>query len=389
MLVISFVITLAIFASVIKWLRWLASRPEPTVAVVQPPNTSALVVLKPNTLKTSDKGEIIGVNNDGGDVVNVITTAVGRHIDKSADDPMDWKLVKGRTLHGILYRIWGLRFIGLWRYLLWCDVRTFRFGRTNDETKYHVMAKSEQTKFRHVDTQHDINMESVETGKVLRMDMRVNLTIEETYPVRVELKRADPYAQLTIAVEASIVEHMGQVDPKAFIGQPTTEQSKNKESLKKELVDRLQGKDLRKRVQDETGLTIVTANLRSFDFDEATRAALEREERAELEAKGKLVEAKNEAAQARERAQGYRDSEITKAQGDKEAAILRAQGQKEAQIALNDAAEDRLKRVLEPAAATALTSEVFRSDREAAAYENNDKITTWVNGGSAVIPVGK
>jgi regulator of protease activity HflC (stomatin/prohibitin superfamily) len=389
LLVISFVLAVALFGGVFLHLWRKAIQPQPTIAVIQPPNTTALVVLKPNTVKKDGNGNIVGVNNDSGDVVNVLSTSIGDRLDKDDPNPMNWKLVPGRERRGFLYHLMGMKIIGILRYIRLNEVRTFRWGREHDGDKYHVMPKTEITAFPFVTGQHDIELEGIETKRVVKFNMHFNIATKETYPVRVRLLKADAYAQLTTMVESHVVDKMGKIDPKEFIGEDPDSLATNerKEDIKKDLIKSF--KEIRELVEKETGITMGTVSMRSFDFDPETRKALEEKYMAKLDSEKTLIEADAAAKKARIDAAGYKDSEITRAEGDKQAEILRAEGHKTAQLAQNDASEDRLKRVLEPAAANALTSEVFRSDRESAAIENNETLTTLVLGGASSVLVNK
>lgn len=129
------------------------------------------------------------------------------------------------------------------------------------------------------------------------------------------------------------------------------------------------------RTQRPWGIHIDKAYLKPFDPGKTINKA-----RAEAESeKYKTVRASEAAATATR----------NQAVADKDRLIAEGEGERQRQIAINTATEDRLIRVILPAAVNETTSEVFRSDREAAAYENNETITTWVNGGNPGVFVGK
>lgn len=349
---IGFIVAAAIFVGVAVLLRRIGGQESPTFVVVQPANSTAVVLNKANTEDESGQ-----VQNDGGDIVGLIHTAPGKRLNRSSHDPMDWKLEKGRERRGILFFI-GIQFIWFFRYLRLSDIRTFRWGRKDDQTVYGMMAKNLHTRFPHFSGQHDMQIEHVETSKALRVDLRLNLLYEETYPVRVRYRTADPYAVMTEMVRRIVISILGGTDPKKLI---------NDKNLQKKLADRIMAISAND-VEERLGITITKVTLADIDFDEATRLLIEKEARAEIDAEAALITAKNEAAQA----------------------IARADGEMQARMKINSADADRLKRVTIPAAETPDRTAVFIADRRAAAYERNAHVTTYVEGGATpVVPVGK
>lgn len=362
------VIASAVFVGLAVFLRWLGDRENPTLAVVQAANTAALVLLKPNTLEKDKDGKITGVSGtNGGDVVDVIHTFSGRIIDKSDPDNKKWKfrpLKKGERgePRGILHRLIGVQIIGIFRYLRINEVRTHRWGRKGDEDQYHMMSKTQYTRFPWVTGQHDIELKKVETRKIIKFDMRFNLTVEETYPVRVRLQVADSYVVLTNFVSQHVIQHIGSVDPQEFITGTDAAREKLKTDLKKELVESF--KDIRTLVEEETGITIREVNLPDFDFDDQTRELLEKQPRAEIEGQADIITAQKGAVAAKVRGEGVRDERRAEYEAEK----------------------FRVDNVLLPMAANERTVQV----KEADAYENNETVTTYAPGSDrTMINLGK
>lgn len=346
---IGIVLTMLVFLGTAVLLRWIARFENPTFNVLVPAQMHGLVV-------TESSGEADTTKGGGGNVVDIVHSIPGKYINKKPVDMMDWRYededdehVESRT---IFYFLLGLQFIGLFRYLRLNKVRTFRWGRKDDENVYHMQAESKSTRYVFFSGQHDIDLKDIETRSMLKLNMLINVIYEETYPVRVRLRTADPYAVLTMKVTRLAIALIGaHEDPKALVQE-------------KSLQDQL-AQDIKKEVsgdaETELGLSIVNVTLADISFDEKTRTLLERLATAEKEAEANLVTAKNLA-----------DQEVAKAEGDKKARILR-----------NDGDADRVERVIKPAAENPLTVRV----REAEAYENNETVTTFAPGARTMVPL--
>jgi hypothetical protein len=351
-----------VFVGYVLLLLWLASWKNPRFVVIAPENTTAIVIKKPNTLSLAPDGTVAGVNNDGGGVTNVIHGIGGKMLNKSDSDPQNWKMVKGKEKRGLFFHLFDIQFIWFFRYLRINDVRTFRWGRKDNQDTYRMMAKSDLTRFAFFTGQHDILQEHVETKAVIKFNLRLNITWEETYPVRARLKQADAYAQMTIMVNDHVVNKIGAVDPKEFIAGGTAS-DKAKETLKKDLTRSIID-EARQPIEDVTGITIITVSLPDFDFDAETRVLLEAATKATLTSEAGIITAENEAKQA-----------VARAKGDRDARILRNEG---------DA--HRVENVIKPLAQDERTVQVAGYD----AYRDNETMTTLVVGSGAtpVVPVG-
>ncbi|MBI2673720.1 MAG: hypothetical protein HYX23_00345 [Candidatus Zambryskibacteria bacterium] len=314
-------------------LRAIASRENPTIVTFVPAQMHALVTTKSN--KETD------VTKGGGNIVDAIHAVPGRILDKSPMDPMNWYYKLGRESRGILYYLLGIQFIGIFRYLRLNDVRTFRFGRKDEESAYRLQAKSDQTRYVFFSGQHDIQIEGVETTGILKINLLFNLIYEEIFPVRVRLRTADPYAVLTMMVTRLVISKVGGTDPKLLIAEETRQ---------RELADAIQEIDL--IVEEQLGIRIIKVTLADVAFDAETQKFLELETRTRLQ---------------------------------NEAAVAVATKDRTVQILANDAAADRVERVIRPTAENDRTVAV----RVAEAYENNKVVTTYAPGASAMLPLGK
>ena len=372
--IIGLILALATFVAIAVFLRWLGDRENPTAVVVQAANTTALVLLKPNKLEKDKDGKTIGVSGTkGGDVVNVIHAVSGQVLDKSDPDNMNWHIRPPRKSEsvdqrGLLQRLIGVKIIWFFRYLRINEVRQHRWGRKGDEDKYHMMSKTQYTRFPYFSGQHDIELKGVETRKIIKFDMRFNLTTQETYPVRVRLRLADPYAVLTNFVSQHVIQKIGAIDPHEFIAGADQTRETLKVDLKKELVESFtkpkegeEKSEIVVLIEKETGITIREVNLPDFDFDDKTRELLEKQARAEIEGNAAITTAQKGAVAAKARGEGVRDEK-------------RAEYEAEAW---------RTQNVLLPMAANDRTVQVKQAD----AYENNDTATTVIAPGSGVQPM--
>ena len=330
---IGFILALVVFIGLAVLLRAIASSKNPTFTVFVPAQTHALV--------TTKNSKVTDVTEGGGNVVDVVHSIPGKRLNKSSVNPMDWYYEKGGEPRGILYYFLGIQIIGFFRYLRLNDVRTFRWGRKDDESEYHMLAKSLTTPYIFFSGQHDIDITGVETIGILTINLRFNLIYEETFPVRVRLRTADPYAVLTMMVTKLAINLLGGKDPKNLISD---------KKLQKELADDIQG--ISKVVKKQLGIEIKKVTLTDVSFDGETKKLLELKKKTELE---------------------------------NTAAIAVAEKDKEVQMLANDADADRVKRVIKPAAENDRTVAV----RVAEAYERNEVVTTYAPGASAMLPLAK
>jgi len=363
-LLLALFVFVGVFFGLIYFLRrigkgkWPAKSKRPVVTVVQPQNTTCLVIGSPNTETTDENGKVIGVNNDGGRFICILHTVDGKVLDESDPDPMNHKLVDEKKAdrterRDLLYRWFSLQFIWLYRYIEISSIRKFRWGRRDEQTEYGMLAKTDHMLFPPFSGQHDIQMLGVETGKVLKFNLRLNFTLEETFPYRVRKRTADSYAQFTIMAMDHVNYMMGLVDPAEFIGGKKEEEAA-KNNLKKRLTASFLKRSVREWIEGETGLTIRKASFPEFDYDEETRKLLEAAIKAEKEGK---------------------------------AEVIRARLAKQARIQINLADAHRVEKVIIPAAETPERGANYRADRFAAAHEVNKTLTTLVTGSGGTTPV--
>ena len=337
-----------VFVGFALLLRWIANREDPRFVTITPANTTALVIAKPNTLKTDSDGKVIGVKNNGGRVTNILHATGGRLI-KSDHDPMNWYIDETKKeRRGLLFLLLDVQEIWLYRYVRINEVRTFRWGRKADEKEYDLKTETQITRFPYYTAQHDIRQEGVETKEIVAFNLRLNVAVREKYPARVRLKFADSYAQMTIRINAYVVNFIGTVDPKQFIGGTTgsipneNDREEAKKTVKMKLIGHLSSSEIVGEIENETGIAITSVSLPEFDFDLETKKLLEAATQATLTGKAELIKAELEA----------------------QARIARADGEMQAQMKANTAAEDRLKKVTIPASETPERAVVFTADRK-------------------------
>ena len=363
---VGIVLALAIFVAFGLFLRWLGSRKNPIFAVIVPANTTAIVLSKPNTLQKDKDGAFIGVNNDGGSIIDLIHAVPGRRLNKSDQDPMGLYLEKDTESRSLLYHLFGVIIIGPLRYLRTNDVRTHRWGRKDKDEKYSLMPKTQHTAYPFFSGQHDVRLEGVETKAIIAFNLRLNFSIEEMYPVRARLRFADAYAQLVVIISAYVVDKIGEVDPKDFITADEKNRKKKTEDLKNKLEEDLSaGSAVAHSVLEETGLFIRKASLPEIDFDEKTKELLEAAAKAELEGNAEVIQAANQA-----------EANLKLAAADKKKGIWQ-----------NDVRADLLERVLAKAGESPEVAKNFRADVGASAYRGNDKVTVFAPGSDKMLQV--
>lgn len=354
------VIFLVVTIGPIIFLRRIGSGRKPILAVVQPLNTTAIILTAPNTEEVNDQtGELIRVNNDGGNFVRIIHTAEGKVLVDTHPDPMEHYLEDEevaptdmrkaeRRRKGLLHKWFGLQIIGFFRYVKINTVRKSRWGRKDNETIYSMQNKTDHPLYPDFVGSHDMDMENVETGRVLRIKrVRFNSTLEEKYPYRVRMRTADAYAQYTIMSQGWVVSEMSKMDPMKFIGVGL---KKGEDDLKKKLVETMMSGEFKETIEGETGLLIRKITLAEFELDENTRDLLEGPRKAELAGKATVITARNK---------------------------------KKADILDNDVKADYVERVIKPAAESPGTVSV----RWAEAHEKNSALNTLVNGSGGVLPI--
>lgn len=332
MILFGMTFALAVMLGFVILLRWFASWENPTIAIIVPAQKHAFV-----TTSATEKG---------GNIVDVVHSWPGMFLNKSSADPMDWvyedEVPDRRERRDLLFRLFGLQLIGLFRWLRTNNIRTFRYGRSEGEAEYHMMDKSEKTRYVFCTGQHDVLIKGVETKGSLKFDLLFNLLYNEQYPVRARLRVADPYAVMTMMATEAVIGTIGTMEPEQLIAS---------DEQKKELVAKMQS--ITDAVEEQIGIRIRKVNLSDVSFDTETRRLLELRARTERE---------------------------------NAAAIAIAEKDKQIQILANDADADRVERVIKPAAENERTVAV----RIAEAYEGNKTVTTYAPGaGNTMIPLGK
>lgn len=334
---IGFSLAFVIFLALALFLRAIAGRENPTVVTFIPAQMHALVTTKSNKFTDATKG--------GGNVVDVAHSIPGKRLDKSPIDLMDWHYKDNRReSRGILYYLLGIQIIGFFRYLRLNDVRTFRYGRKDNEKEYSLMAKNPSARFVFFSGQHDVRAEHVETIGILKVNLLFNIIYEETYPVRVRLRTADPFAVLTMMVTRLIISKVGGTDPKKLV-----QKKELQEALAREIQDTASN-DVKKQL----GITIKKVTLADIEFDSDTQILLELETKTRLQ---------------------------------NEAAIAVARKDRDIQILTNTGDADRVKRVIKPTAENDRTVLARFAD----ALENNKTLTsiTYAPGAEKMLPLSK
>jgi len=257
-LIVVYVVT-AVFFRTLASFRFLFAIPKA--------NMFALVTTFKNTDTKLTEG------NGAGTVVNVIHGIPGKRINKSNHDPMQWLFEDGVEKRGLLYSLFGVVWIGPFRYLLKSKVRTFRLGREDKGTEYLDSPKDITSEFLFYSGEQLVTILDAETAGSFDLDFRINTIWEAKYPVRVVLKVADSIAFLSSAVKDKVNLFTGTHQPEEFLGDRYNENGKstdsktNSEAVKNELIKRVT--DTCEQTEKEVGLSITAARLVSIDPDQA------------------------------------------------------------------------------------------------------------------------
>jgi len=257
-LIVVYVVT-AVFFRTLASFRFLFAIPKA--------NMFALVTTFKNTDTKLTEG------NGAGTVVNVIHGIPGKRINKSNHDPMQWLFEDGVEKRGLLYSLFGVVWIGPFRYLLKSKVRTFRLGREDKGTEYLDSPKDITSEFLFYSGEQLVTILDAETAGSFDLDFRINTIWEAKYPVRVVLKVADSIAFLSSAVKDKVNLFTGTHQPEEFLGDrynengTSTDSKTNSEAVKNELIKRVT--DTCEQTEKEVGLSITAARLVSIDPDQA------------------------------------------------------------------------------------------------------------------------
>jgi len=312
---------------------------------------------------TTMRNKSIDLTLGGGGITNILHNVPGKRIDKSSTDHMKWEFCLGEEKRGLLYHLIGVQWMGFYRSAMLVNVRTFRWGRKEDEGEYHMLTKDQKTSFVFFSGQHDIEIKDAETVGQFRLDFVFNLNYENTFPVKEQFKLADSNAVLSIMAEEKVIGITGTKEPEDFLG--------GSEENKRKLTESILG--ISERTLLELGKGLTEVNLASVEMDEKERVLFELKETKRREGEAALITAELAAKQT-----------IETAKGTKAAAILVAEGAKQAKELTNLADEDYVTRVLKPMATDERAVAVFR----AAAYRDNGHVTTYAPGeGDAILPL--
>lgn len=322
-----------------------------------PANCYALV-----TTKSNDTGDL---TKGGGGVVDIIHNVPGKKLDKRNHNLMEWCFKNGRESRSILFIILGVEWIGPFRTLRTNKIRRFRYSKRSGDRQavsgslfkdYEVQDDDLTTKYVPFSGEQAVPIVDAESIEFFELNFLLNAIEESTYPLKA-IRVADANAILAGMIKEKINALTGTRKPDEFL--------KASPESTRLVVNAAMTATAEAEV--EIGKRIIKINLVTTDMDEADRNLFELAARTEKTNAAKIAEA--------ERVKKER--------------ILEAEGQAQAKRLNNETDEERLTRILLPAATTGLTSEVFRSDREAAALERLTNLSTLVIGGGAIVSTGK
>jgi hypothetical protein len=343
-LLLGLAIAALLYATPVLTIRWLAH--EEKYFVIIPENCFAFVVTKTN--KTGD------IRQGGGGIVKIVHNVSGKKVVYAANgDLMETAFVEGKQDRGgwlgeLIFWATGAEYIGVLTGLRTNTIRRFRYAKKADKRKegepftdYEVQEDDLLTEYVPYYNDHAIPVTDAETNDIFEMNFLFNVIEENVYPVKSVLKISDSNAYLAGLIKEQVNAITGRLEPEKIL-KMSTEMTGALVAGAKRAIDRALAL-VGKKIQDVT--------LVKTDMDEKDRELFELDARTERINRNRLADA---------------DTEF------------------QIQKKKNDAAADRVERVIKPAAENERTVSV----RWAEAHENNKTITTYAPGAGVGVVVG-
>ncbi len=284
----------------------------------------------------------------GGGVVDILHSTPGKKLNKTNQNPFEWKFEDGEEDRGLLHFLLGVQWIGPTRSLRVNHVYDVCFRREPEKRSYQISEKDYQTKFIRFSREQAVEEYEAKTIGTYKLDVRFNLLYAMLQPVKALLGVQDLNTVLTSMVKEAVNNTTSAQQPEYFL--------QGEVAHKLELVTAVAS--IRTAVLENIGIDITVVNLFGLDVDEKTRQLLELEETTNRE---------NAAA-------------ISRAKRAQLETIIAAEGKKQAQLMDNEAQADRVEKVIRPLGDIPSAVPL----RWAEAYEKNTTVTTLMIGGKPV-----
>jgi regulator of protease activity HflC (stomatin/prohibitin superfamily) len=327
-----------------------------------PANTICLIVTEEDNSGDGTKG--------GGNLVNALHAVPGKTLNKTDPDPMKWIFEDGLDPEhdNYLFKKLGIQDMGGWFYTTRMNVdRRLRFGWEDTPAagdpgqpveELRTVTKNKKTKHVFYSGELTVRVKNADTADKLGLDMEIDFAFARKYPVRSVLQLADATAFLTSRVHSFVNMHTASQPAEYYYGGDDVGEHRE------ELAQAINEDDvLEKQIEDELGLEITMVSIRDVDMQPHHRDLMEKEITARKTAAANLITA----------------------QGDADQEVARAKGRNEAGRLDNDVLAHRINTVIKPAAETPETLAAFRTDVEATAYKENEKVTTFAPGSNTMI----
>lgn len=308
---------------------------------------------------TTKKNVDTDITRGGGGVVNIAHEVPGQKLLKKDHDIFNWNFVPGKEDRGLLHFLYGVHLKRPFSHLRLNIDRSFRFGKKpikeesdrkegeekKVEGRYTIFSQDLPTRFIPFFSQQAVEVESAETDGSFRLNVKMDLMIERTYPLRALLRVADANAILSEKVEEAVIGLTGQHEPEYYLygkGDAKNELTKAVVGGTVRIADKdIEMKGINEDTLERLGITIKSATVFSVDPEEAQRELFELQEKTKRENAKRILDAENEKETRRIAAEAL----VLQAEGEAKATVVRAEATKKAGMLGNDVLADVVTRV--------------------------------------------
>ncbi len=350
-------LSIAVYFSLVHLMRQLGRKSWRFASIAG--NTFGIVVTDQDSSSQGD----VGV----GSIVGVLHAIPGKTLLRDGPDVMNWKFIEtgeeDPEHQNFLYKRLGLQDMGWWTYTLRLNTqRLLRFAWDEERNKEEPQTTPKVKDRRNVFYTGDMTVvvKQADTADKLGLDMEIDLTFEREYPVRSVVRLADSAAFLTSLVKGFVNKYTTSQPAEYYFGGQDV--GTHRGTLAKDLETE---SELHAAISKELGLKICKVSLRDVSMKPEHVALLEKEVNARKTAAAELLTNTNKNTMK------LADAETDMQAGLKANQVLKNRGE-----------------ILAAIGGNAGTLAAFTIDRQAEALVAS-KLTTLVEGGGAVVSVGK
>jgi regulator of protease activity HflC (stomatin/prohibitin superfamily) len=306
-----------------------------------PANTTAYKVSEKNrAVKPTDP--TMSTPASGGGVIQILHNIPGHQISHASSNCLQWEVVPGKGKRGLMYRLYGVEYVGVFSDLRENSVREFRKNITTktvevmdgEEKKtitiphYSVIVKENVSEFVQYSREHTVVIERMEALEGDAIMVMVTVKYHEPFPLRARLEVADPNAVLSGLITQAMSGLIGEFHSDYYLYGPP--------ERKRKLMRRVR-KIVTKQALRAIGICITDVILEAIDVEESRRILYELNRTKQLEGQAHVTEAEKNAL-----------VNTIIAQNESENQITRAIASSMAKMELNNADADRVSRVEVP-----------------------------------------